>query len=140
MKTKLGASFAIAFGLLVVSASLFAHHGTAAYDYTKTLNLKATITDFVWSNPHCQIEFDAKDDNGNPQHWIIEAFNPAMLRRDGWSMGKDTLKPGDEVTISFHPSKNGQKVGILDKLVLANGQVLHQHAAQSQAPGEAPYR
>jgi hypothetical protein len=140
MKTKLVASFVLALGLLVVSAPLLAHHGTAAYDYTKTLDLKATITAFVWANPHCQIEFEVKDDSGKAQRWIVEAFNPAMLQRDGWTKGRESMKPGDEVTISFHPSKNGEKVGILDKVTLASGQVLHQHAAQSQAPGEAPYR
>lgn len=124
--------FALALGLLAVCVPLFAHHGTAAYDYSKTLNVKATITEFKWANPHCQIEFDVKDDAGAAQHWIIEAFNPAMLRRDGWAQGRETFKPGDEVTISFHPAKNGMKVGILDKAVLANGQVVNQRKAQSQ--------
>ena len=63
-----------------------------------------------------------------------------MLQRDGWTKGRESMKPGDEVTVSFHPSKNGEKVGILDKVTLASGQVLRQHAAQSQAPGDAPYR
>jgi Family of unknown function (DUF6152) len=107
-------------------------HGTAAYDYSKTFDVKATITDFRWANPHCQIEFDVKEDNGTTEHWIIEAFNPAMLRREGWNLGRETFKPGDEVTISFYPAKNGQKVGILDKAVLASGQVVHQRVAQSQ--------
>jgi hypothetical protein len=140
MKIKMAAIFAMSFGLLIISPLLWAHHGTAAYDYTKTVNLKATITGFVWANPHCQIEFVAKDDSGNAQHWIIEAFNPAMLQRDGWTKGRESMKPGDEVTVSFHPSKNGEKVGILDKVTLGSGQVLRQHAAQSQAPGDAPYR
>jgi hypothetical protein len=140
MKIKMAAIFAMTFGLLIISAPLLAHHGTAAYDYARTVNLKATITGFVWANPHCQIEFDAKDEGGNAQHWIIEAFNPAMLQRDGWTKGRESMKPGDEVTVSFHPSKNGEKVGILDKVTLASGQVLRQHAAQSQAPGDAPYR
>ena len=140
MNAKLAAFFAVTFGLLGFSTTLLAHHGTAAYDYTKTLSLKATVTNFVWANPHCQIEFDVKDENGNAQRWIVEAFNPAMLQRDGWTKGRESMKPGDEVTISFHPSKNGEKVGILDKVVLAGGQILRQHGAQSQAPGEAPYR
>jgi hypothetical protein len=68
------AYFALTFVLLLASAPLFAHHATAAYDYTKTFNLKATITGFVWANPHCRIEFDVKDDSGNTQNWIVEAF------------------------------------------------------------------
>ena len=135
MKTRWAASAAMAFGLLAISMPLFAHHGTSAYDYSKTLTGKATISNFHWANPHCQIEFDFKDENGATQHWNIEAFNPAMLRRDGWTQGRESLKPGDEVTMSFHPAKNGMKVGILDKVVLADGQVLKQRAAQSQTGG-----
>ncbi len=132
MKIRVGASIAMALGLLTISAPLFAHHGTAAYDYSKTLTEKATITSFKWANPHCQIEFDFKDDGGAVEHWNIEAFNPAMLRREGWNLGRDSLKAGDEVTLSFHPAKNGMKVGILDRAVLADGTVLKQRVAQSQ--------
>jgi hypothetical protein len=122
----------MALGLLMLSVPLFAHHGTAAYDYTKTLTEKATVTSFKWANPHCQIEFDFKDDAGAAEHWNIEAFNPAMLRREGWNLGRESLKPGDEVTMSFHPAKNGMKIGILDKVILADGTVLKQRVAQSQ--------
>jgi hypothetical protein len=125
---------AMALGIFISAGPLLAHHGTAAYDYSKTLTEKATIASFNWANPHCQIEFDFKDETGAAQHWNIEAFNPAMLRRDGWTNGRQSLKPGDDVTISFHPAKNGMKVGILDKVVLADGTVLKQRAAQSQAP------
>jgi hypothetical protein len=55
-----------------------------------------------------------------------------MLRREGWNLGRESLKPGDEVTMSFHPAKNGMKIGILDKVVLADGTVLKQRVAQSQ--------
>jgi len=129
---KAVAWFTLALCLLLVCVPTFAHHGTAAYDYSKTMDGKATIKNFNWANPHCQIEFDFKPDTGAPEHWIIEAFNPAMLRREGWTLGKDSFKPGDEVTISFHPAKNGMKVGILDKATLANGQLVHQRVAQSQ--------
>ena len=134
MNTRLGAWLAAALAILAFSAPLLAHHGTAAYDYTKTFTEKATITNFKWANPHCQIEFDFKNDSGAVEHWNIEAFNPAMLRRDGWTQGRESLKPGDDVTLSFHPAKNGMKVGILDKAVLADGTVLKQRAAQSQSP------
>jgi hypothetical protein len=132
VKTRFGAAVTLAFGLLAIAIPLFAHHGTAAYDYSKTLTEKATVTNFKWANPHCQIEFDFKDDSGAVEHWTIEAFNPAMLRREGWNLGRESLKPGDEVTMSFHPAKNGMKVGILDKAVLADGTVLKQRVAQSQ--------
>ena len=40
-------------GLLITAASLFAHHGNSNFDIDKKLTLKATVTEWVWANPHC---------------------------------------------------------------------------------------
>jgi hypothetical protein len=113
--------------LLPFSVPLFAHHGAVAYDMQKSITLKATITDFEFVNPHVQILFDTKDDNGNITHWTCEAVNPAMLTRMGWS--RTTLNRGDQVTIMAHPNKKGLPIIILEKVVLANGQVLESRVA-----------
>ncbi len=107
---------------LVICAPMFAHHGASAYDRGATVTLKATITEFKYANPHVQIFFDAKDDKGNVQHWNCETINPAMLSKQGWS--KNTLKPGDQVTIIGHPSRTGSPIILLEKLVLADGREL----------------
>lgn len=119
MRNKLATIF---FGLLTVSVPLFAHHGAAAYDTTKKITLKATVTEWFWANPHCFLKFDAKDDKGNVVHWAVEASNPADMVNLGWS--KQTFKPGDEVTVTFEPVKNGQPIGRIEQVVLASGQVL----------------
>ena len=46
------------------AAPIFAHHGNAAYDETKEVTLKGTVTEFDWANPHAQIYFDVKDVKG----------------------------------------------------------------------------
>jgi hypothetical protein len=116
-------SLALVAGLLLSCGSLFAHHGNAAYDLEKTVTLKATITGFEFGNPHVQIFFDAKDEQGNAKHWSCEGTNPAMLTRIGWN--RKTLKPGDEVTIIAHPNrKTGVTVIYLVRVVLANGKEL----------------
>jgi len=109
-------------GLLTVSVPLFAHHGAAAYDTTKKITLKATVTEWFWANPHCFLKFDAKDDKGNVVHWAVEASNPADMVNLGWS--KESFKPGDVVTVTFEPVKNGQPIGRIEQVVLASGQVL----------------
>jgi hypothetical protein len=68
------------------------------------------------------LQFDASDEKGNKKHWTVLAINPLMLSRYGWTSG--SLKPGDMVTVVFHPAKNGDTMGILDKVVLANGHQL----------------
>jgi hypothetical protein len=107
--------------LLAMGLPAFAHHGNAEFDLTQSLSLKATITDFIWSNPHSEIFFDVNAD-GKVTRWGCEAVQPALLRRAGWT--KDSLKPGDEVTIVLHPAKNGKPIGYLQKVVLANGEEL----------------
>ncbi len=62
------------------------------------------------------------DDKGNKQHWSVQAINPLMLTRYGWT--RSSLKAGDMVTVIFHPAKNGEMIGLLDKVILANGREL----------------
>src|ERR1700733_2879802 len=112
--------FAALAGLvLMLSATLFAHHGLSAYDEKTPVTLKGTVTQFEWSNPHSQIYFDVKDDNGTVTHWACETLNPARLLRAGWT--KHSLNPGDQITITLISAKSGSPVGFLRKLVLADG-------------------
>jgi hypothetical protein len=109
--------------LVIIAAPIFAHHGNSNFDIDKKLNLKATVTDWVWANPHCWLKFDATDDKGNVVHWIAETSNPAdMTNLGGWS--KQVFKPGDHVTVTLQPVKNGQPIGRVMQVVLANGQTL----------------
>lgn len=110
------------FTLCVAGFSTLAHHGNAEFDLTQSVNLKATIADFVWSNPHSVIFFDVRSGNGKVTRWSCETVQPALLHRAGWT--RDSLKPGDQVTLVLHPAKNGKPVGYLEKVILANGDEL----------------
>ena len=101
-----------------------AHHGSAGYDYSaprKTLT--GTVTGFVWENPHSQIFLDVKDAKGNVTSWAMELNNPGNLIELGWT--HNTLKPGEQATVSFNPGKQGRHIGICVDLLLANGRKLH---------------
>jgi hypothetical protein len=100
-----------AISLLAISVPLFAHHGNASYDTEKSVNVKGTVTAYIWANPHVFVKVDVKDDTGNIVHWIVEAQNPVSMMQIGWS--KDTFKAGDEVEIDAMPAKNGNPVGFL---------------------------
>lgn len=121
MRTKWIAMLAIAVAAVLVSAPAFAHHGRVGYDNEKVLTLKATVTGFEWSNPHVQIHFDAPDESGVMKHWTAEAGNPFAESRVGWT--KEEFKPGDQITITFHPAKNGNGVGLFMKAILPGGKV-----------------
>jgi hypothetical protein len=122
MQLKTFAATAVAAGLLVMSSQVNAHHGSSGYDNRKMTVLKATITEFIWMNPHSQVKFDALDENGVVRHWNIEAPPPTMLTERGWT--RSSLKPGWVVMMHFNAAQNGSPVGIMRKAVLPNGEDL----------------
>ena len=105
-------------GILAVSISALAHHGEANYDTSAVVDVKGTVSDFQFINPHVLIHIDARDSGGNMENWTCEATSPNFLLRRGWT--KDTLKAGDAITASGHRAKNGAPLLRLMKIV-ANG-------------------
>jgi hypothetical protein len=99
-----------------------AHHGTAAFDSDKKVTLKGTVTEWFWSNPHCLLRFDVKDDKGAVTHWIGETQNPVTMVNGGWS--KASIKTGDEVTVTLNPVKNGLPLGRIITVLLPDGKTL----------------
>src|SRR5216683_7292164 len=122
MKRNPIAALAIIIVQLTFSPLLFAHHGQSAVDLNKKITLKGTVTNFEWVNPHSHFSIDVKDDSGKIQNWTMELSTPLMLQRGGWT--KTILKPGDTVTATFYPAKNGSTIGFLDNVVLADGTAL----------------
>jgi len=112
----------VSLAMLSISTPVLAHHGTAAFDTTKNLTMKATVTDWFWANPHCFVKFDSKNDKGEVEHWVVETSNPPDMINKGWS--KETLKPGDEVTVTVIPVRNGKPIGRLVTIQLPDGHTL----------------
>ena len=119
--------FLIAFStaLILLSRPVFAHHSTAEYDMTSVTSVKGTVTKFEWNNPHAYIRIEAKDDKGIAVEWTAELASLGMLSRINWK--RDTVKPGDEITIYGNRAKDGRSVMRLDKVAFANGQELSAH-------------
>ncbi len=89
------------------------------FDSTKTITLTGTIKDFQWTNPHTWTWIDVPNDKGGVDTWGIEGMSPNFLGRRGWT--KHTLNPGDKVTITIFPLKDGQKGGTFLHCTLADG-------------------
>jgi hypothetical protein len=117
--------FAFAASLILLSDPVFAHHSTAEYDMTALTSIKGTVTKFEWSNPHAYIYMQVKDDKGVVVEWTAEMASLGMLSRVNWK--RDTVKPGDEITIYGNRAKDGRTVMRLDKVAFANGQELSAH-------------
>ena len=132
MKRRMATILLAGAALVGAAAPLAAHHGNAAYDTSKKMTMKATVTEWFWANPHCWLKFDVKDDKGSVTHWVAEASNPADMVNRGWA--KDSFKVGDEVTVTMIGAKNGSPIGRLDKVVTPSGLVLSMQVPGDQNP------
>lgn len=105
----------------LVSLPVAAHHSFSPMDLTRTVTLEGVIATFQWTNPHTWIEIDVTNENGEVEHWSIEANSPNQLTRQGWH--NTDLAPGDRVTLVINPLKSGEHAGLFRQITLANGEV-----------------
>jgi len=123
MKFKFAIYVILVASFLMLGIPLSAHHGTGvAYEVDKLVTIKGTVVDWLWSNPHCGLLFDATDEKGNLVHWGAELGNPHQMSGAGFS--KDSFKPGDKITATGHPAKSGAPRMTLDHVVLSDGRLL----------------
>jgi hypothetical protein len=104
--------------------SAMAHHGSQGFDFlVPRKTIKGTVTRFAWQNPHAEIFIDVKDNDGHVATWVMELNNPGNLVAQGWT--HSSVKPGDEVTVTFNPGKEDRPIGICVDVVFADGRKLH---------------
>jgi hypothetical protein len=138
MKTRPLALVVLVVGLLAVCGPLFAHHGNSSLNTDKVILIKkATVARLVWANPHCIVAFDAMDEKGNVVRWAAEVGSPSAMNQMGWS--RNSLKPGDVITVFLFQAKTGNPVGRINKIVLADGTTLRDSALGADRGGpDAP--
>jgi hypothetical protein len=122
----------VVLGALALPAIVVAHHGNAIYDESKAVTVDGVVTDWLWANPHCLLEFDAKDAKGASVHWTAEVSNPPDMINRGWS--RRMFKAGDEVTIIMIVAKNGEPIGRIARITV-HGKTFE---GMGRVPGEAP--
>jgi hypothetical protein len=138
VKTKPRMLVLLVVGLLAACGPLLAHHGNSALNTDKVIVIKnATVARLVWANPHCIVAFDATDEKGNVVRWAAEVGSPSAMNQMGWS--RNSLRPGDVITVFMFQAKTGNPVGRVNKIVLADGTTLRDSALgrDQQAP-DAP--
>jgi hypothetical protein len=136
VKTKLLTMVVLLAGLAASGSAVFAHHGAAAYDMTKPVVLKdATVTEFLWINPHPLIKADYKDEQGNVQHWTMEMGSTVSAQLLGWT--RTTLNYGDVVTLYVWQAKTKVPVGRFNKVVFADGTTMRDTQTGADDGGRA---
>ena len=103
------------------AAPALAHHSWAIYDTDRTITLQGTVKEFEWVNPHAWLRFTVNDEanGGKPALWAIELSSPGRLVTMG--MRADSMKPGDVVSVTFHPMKDGTRGGQFMQATLPGG-------------------
>ena len=91
--------------LLLALLAALAHHSTAPYDLIHGTVISGVVDRFDWENPHAHIYLDVTGEESVIEHWTIELESPGHLRRLAWT--RDTIKPGDRITVTGSRAKNG---------------------------------
>jgi len=109
-----------AIAVAAFAAPAFAHHSFAMFDAQKTITLQGTVKEFEWTNPHSWLRVNVTDEKtGKPQLWALELSSPARLITMG--MKADSVHPGDSVSVTFHPMKDGTRGGQFIQATLPGG-------------------
>jgi hypothetical protein len=107
-------------GVAFFASPAFSHHSFAMFDTTQSLVLEGTVTEYELTNPHSWLRIEAADpETGEVREWAFEASSPAVQAQYG--MGRDSVHPGDQITVTFHPMRDGTRGGQFVEGRLADG-------------------
>ena len=125
MSSKVGLGLALAVGFLSGSEAI-AHHGAGVFEPEQKVTVMGTVAEFQFVNPHVLVYIDVQGDDGKTVHWGGELTSPNRLARDARAVKwhKSILKPGDSITMTGHPARNGAPFMDILKIVDAQGAVL----------------
>ena len=104
--------------LLAAGAQALAHHSFSAFNTETEKTITGTVNRFEWTNAHTWIWVDVNE-GGKVVTWGVEGMSPNYLSRRGWS--KNTFKPGDKVSLTIRPMRDGSPGGMFVRGVLADG-------------------
>jgi hypothetical protein len=104
---------------LAVAPAAWAHHSQSEFDLRAKVEVQGTVTRVDWRSPHAWIYVDVTDDKGQKVNWSFELPSPTTLMRRGWT--RDSLKPGDRITVSAAPARNHSAIAIATSIKDGNG-------------------
>ena len=94
---------------VVIAPRVTAHHGFGTFLMDKDVEITGTVTGLDFVNPHSWLHVRSTNPQGRPVTWSFEMGSVGQLVRDKWE--RDTVKVGDQVTIAFHPLRDGSYGG-----------------------------
>lgn len=110
--------------IVSTAAPALAHHSYAMFNRRLDLPMEGVVKQWQLTNPHSYLEVYAPppgDPTAAPVVWTFESGSPAGLIRKG--IRRDTMKPGDKVSLVVHPLHSGRPGGELKIVTLPDGRV-----------------
>ncbi|HLH32329.1 MAG TPA: DUF6152 family protein, partial [Terriglobia bacterium] len=102
----------------------------AEFDTNKPMTLTGAVTKLEWINPHARVFIDVKGPDGKVTNWEVELGAPAMLLRNGWT--KNSLKAGDQITVTGSLAKDGSNLGNARSVTMADGTKVFAGSSETQ--------
>ena len=107
---------------LAIATPAAAHHSFAPFDLTTQKTVTGTVKQVDWTNPHTWIWVNVPNKEGGVDAWGFEGMSPNYLNRRGWT--KKTLQPGEQVTVTFRPLRDGSHGGMFVNAKRPDGTLL----------------
>ena len=115
--------------VLLCAGTALAHHAfSPVYDSKRSVTVSGVVTEFRFANPHAMLSLDVKGDSGTVARWTVEFAGQLNLSEVGWT--KDSLKPGEQVSVTGNPTHVVSRQMAFVRIVKADGTVLLPAAAQ----------
>jgi hypothetical protein len=100
----------------------FAHHSGAEFDTEKIVELKGTIKEFQFKNPHTWVQVLVPDGKGGTVEWSLEWGAPNSLGRQG--IRPTTFPVGAKVVVRMNPMRSGAPGGMFIGAKLEDGKTI----------------
>ena len=112
----------VAIGISLLTVPALAHHSFAMFDIEQTVEISGTVKELQWTNPHSWLQVMVADDAGKMVEYSLEMSSPGRMTLNGWT--PRTVVPGDAVTVTLHPLRDGTPGGQFITIKLPDGSVM----------------
>ncbi len=109
--------------LPLLASAVMAHHSFTMFDRSVEKVATGTVVRWAFNAPHSWLYLNIKGADGAETLWSFEGSAPPSLLQRG--VTGNSFRPGETVTISYCPLRDGRAGGGLGWVRLANGTFLN---------------